>query len=87
MAAKLHSKPSGAAQPRGKDETDTNRAMLKDKRLLFCDDSIVRGTQLRDNVKVLFDYGVREAHVRIACPPLIYGCPFIGFTSSKSDLD
>ena len=43
-----------------------NRAMLKDKRLLFCDDSIVRGTQLRDNVKVLFDYGVREAHVRIA---------------------
>lgn len=64
-----------------------NRAMLKDKRLLFCDDSIVRGTQLRDNVKVLFDYGVREAHVRIACPPLIYGCPFIGFTSSKSDLE
>ena len=65
-----------------------NRAMLKGKRLLFCDDSIVRGTQLRDNVKVLFDYGVREApHVRIACPPLIYGCPFIGFTASKSDLE
>lgn len=64
-----------------------NRAMLEGKRLLFCDDSIVRGTQLRDNVKVLFDYGVREAHVRIACPPLIYGCPFIGFTASKSDLE
>ena len=64
-----------------------NRAMLQGKRLLFCDDSIVRGTQLRDNVKVLFDYGVREAHVRIACPPLIYGCPFIGFTASKSDLE
>lgn len=64
-----------------------NRAMLEDKRVLFCDDSIVRGTQLRDNVKVLFDYGAREVHMRIACPPLIYGCPFVGFTSSKSDLE
>lgn len=64
-----------------------NRAMLQGKRVLFCDDSIVRGTQLRDNVRVLFDYGACEAHVRIACPPLIYGCPFIGFTASKSDLE
>ena len=64
-----------------------NRAMLKGKRLLFCDDSIVRGTQLRDNVKVLYDCGAKEVHIRIACPPLIYGCPFIGFTASKSDLE
>lgn len=64
-----------------------NRAMLEGKRVLFCDDSIVRGTQLRDNVRVLFDYGAREAHVRIACPPLIYSCPFVGFTASKSDLE
>ena len=64
-----------------------NRAMLRGKRVLFCDDSIVRGTQLRDNVRVLFDDGVREVHMRIACPPLIYGCPFIGFTSSKSDME
>ncbi|MBO4985353.1 MAG: amidophosphoribosyltransferase [Bacteroides sp.] len=64
-----------------------NRAMLEGKRLLFCDDSIVRGTQLRDNVKILYDYGAKEAHVRIACPPLIYSCPFIGFTSSKSPLE
>ncbi len=64
-----------------------NRAMLKDKRLLFCDDSIVRGTQLRDNVKVLYDCGAREVHIRIACPPLIYSCPYIGFTSSKGDLE
>ena len=64
-----------------------NRAMLEGKRLLFCDDSIVRGTQLRDNVKVLYEYGVKEVHMRIACPPLIYGCPFIGFTSSKSDME
>ena len=64
-----------------------NRDMLEGKRLLFCDDSIVRGTQLRDNVKVLYDYGAKEVHMRIACPPLIYGCPFIGFTSSKSDME
>ena len=64
-----------------------NRAMLENKRLLFCDDSIVRGTQLRDNVKVLYDYGAKEIHMRIACPPLIYSCPFLGFTSSKSDLE
>ena len=64
-----------------------NCAMLEGKRLLFCDDSIVRGTQLRDNVKVLYEYGAKEVHIRIACPPLIYGCPFIGFTASKSDLE
>ncbi|HJA85833.1 MAG TPA: amidophosphoribosyltransferase [Candidatus Bacteroides avicola] len=64
-----------------------NRAMLQGKRVLFCDDSIVRGTQLRDNVKVLFDCGAREVHIRIACPPLIYACPFIGFTASRSDLE
>lgn len=64
-----------------------NRAMLKDKRLLFCDDSIVRGTQLRDNVKVLYDCGAKEIHMRIACPPLIHSCPFVGFTASKSDLE
>ncbi len=65
-----------------------NKAMLGGKRVLFCDDSIVRGTQLRDNVKVLFDKaGLKECHMRIACPPLVYGCPFINFTSSKSDME
>ena len=64
-----------------------NRAMLEGKRLLFCDGSIVRGTQLNDNVRVLFDYGAREVHMRIACPPLIYSCPFVGFTASKSDME
>lgn len=64
-----------------------NRAMLKDKRLLFCDDSIVRGTQLRDNVKVLYDCGAKEIHMRIACPPIIHSCQFVGFTASKSDLE
>ena len=43
-----------------------NRAMLQGKRLLFCDDSIVRGTQLRDNVKILYDYGAKEVHMRLS---------------------
>lgn len=64
-----------------------NEKMLKDRKVVFCDDSIVRGTQLQDNVKDLFDLGAKEVHIRIACPPLIYSCPFIGFTSSKSDME
>ena len=64
-----------------------NKDALDGKRCLFCDDSIVRGTQLRDNVRVLFDLGAKEVHMRIACPPLIYGCPFINFSASKSDLE
>lgn len=64
-----------------------NRDMLRGKRLLFCDDSIVRGTQLRDNTKVLFEDGAKEVHMRIACPPLIYGCPFLNFSASKSDME
>ena len=64
-----------------------NPAVLKDQRIVFCDDSIVRGTQLRDNVRTFFDNGAKEVHVRISCPPLVYGCPFIGFTTSKSDME
>ena len=64
-----------------------NGAMLKDKKIAFCDDSIVRGTQLKDTVKMLYNYGAKEVHIRIACPPLIYGCPFVNFTSSKSDME
>ncbi len=64
-----------------------NRAILHDKSVVFCDDSIVRGTQLRDNVRTFYECGAREVHARISCPPLVYGCPFIGFTSSKSDME
>ena len=64
-----------------------NRDVLQGKRCLFCDDSIVRGTQLRDNVRGLFDLGAKEVHMRIACPPLIYGCPFINFSASKTDME
>lgn len=61
--------------------------MLEGKRVLFCDDSIVRGTQLRDNVIKLYECGAKEVHIRIACPPLIYGCPFVGFSASKTDME
>lgn len=64
-----------------------NRDVLKDRRVLFCDDSIVRGTQLRDNTQILHDLGAKEIHMRIACPPLLYGCPFVNFSASKSELE
>ena len=64
-----------------------NPAVLKGQRIVFCDDSIVRGTQLRDNVRTFFENGAKDVHVRISCPPLVYGCPFIGFTTSKTDME
>ena len=64
-----------------------NESLLRGQRVVFCDDSIVRGTQLRDNVREFFGNGAKEVHVRISCPPLVYGCPFIGFTNSKTDLE
>ena len=64
-----------------------NNAILEGKRCLFCDDSIVRGTQLRNNTKVLKELGAKEVHMRIACPPLIYACPFVNFSASKNELE
>ena len=64
-----------------------NKAMLEGKRCLFCDDSIVRGTQLKENTKILKDLGAKEVHMRIACPPLIWGCPFVNFSASKNELE
>lgn len=64
-----------------------NVAILKDKKVLFCDDSIVRGTQLTDATKLLHALGAREVHMRIACPPLIHACPFVNFSASKSKMD
>jgi amidophosphoribosyltransferase len=63
------------------------KELINDKKILFCDDSIVRGTQLQDNVKMLFDYGASEVHMRIACPTLIYPCEFLNFSQSRSTLD
>ncbi len=64
-----------------------NQSMMRGKRCLFCDDSIVRGTQLRENTVVLKKLGAKEVHMRIACPPLIWGCPFINFSASKTELE
>lgn len=61
--------------------------LIKNKRLVFCDDSIVRGTQLREQAKRLYSDGAKEIHMRIACPPLLYGCKFIGFSRSKNEYD
>ena len=61
--------------------------LIKDRRLVFCDDSIVRGTQLGNQAKRLYHYGAKEAHMRIACPPLLYGCRFLNFSRSKSIYD
>jgi len=63
------------------------RELIEGKRLLFCEDSIVRGTQLRDIIRRLYDYGAREVHMRPACPPLIWGCKFLNFSRSRSELD
>ncbi len=61
--------------------------LVADKRLLFCDDSIVRGTQLRETVDLLYRCKAREVHIRSACPPLVFGCKYLNFSTSRSDLD
>jgi amidophosphoribosyltransferase len=63
------------------------RELINENRLLFCEDSIVRGTQLRKTIERLFEYGAKEVHMRPACPPLVYGCKFLNFSRSRSELD
>ena len=62
-------------------------ALIKDKKLLLIDDSIVRGTQLRETTEFLYQSGAKEVHIRTACPPLLYGCKYLNFSRSKSELD
>ncbi|MDD4494523.1 MAG: amidophosphoribosyltransferase [Eubacteriales bacterium] len=61
--------------------------LIKDKKILFCEDSIVRGTQLRETAELLYEAGATEVHVRSACPPLVYGCKFLNFSRNRSDMD
>jgi len=61
--------------------------LIKDKSLLLIDDSIVRGTQLRETTEFLYNSGAKEVHVRPACPPLLYGCKYLNFSRSNSELD
>lgn len=61
--------------------------LIKGRRLLLIDDSIVRGTQLRETTEFLYESGAKEVHIRPACPPLVYGCKFINFSRSSSEMD
>ena len=62
-------------------------ALIRDKRLLFIDDSVVRGTQMRETVDFLYDSGAKEVHIRPACPPILFGCKYLNFSRSTSDRD
>lgn len=64
-----------------------NKELTKGQRIVFLDDSIVRGTQLKDNVVKLLESGIKEIHMRIACPPLVYPCLFLNFSTSRSSFD
>nr|MBP3598707.1 amidophosphoribosyltransferase [Eubacterium sp.] len=61
--------------------------LIQDKRLLLIDDSIVRGTQLRETAEFLYESGAKEVHIRPACPPLLYGCKYLNFSRSNSEMD
>jgi len=61
--------------------------LIDGQRMLFCEDSIVRGTQLKDTVQRLYASGAKEVHMRPACPPLVFGCKFLNFSRSRSELD
>ena len=63
------------------------KELIEDKKILFCEDSIVRGTQLQDTIQILYEYGAKEVHMRPACPTLIYPCDFLNFSTSRSTLD
>jgi len=63
------------------------KELIEGKRFLFCEDSIVRGTQLKDTIQRLYDCGASEIHMRPACPPLVYGCKFLNFSRSRSEMD
>ena len=61
--------------------------LIRDKKLLFVDDSIVRGTQLRETVDFLYEHGAKEVHIRSACPPIMYGCKYLNFSRSNSEME
>lgn len=61
--------------------------LIEGKKLLFVDDSIVRGTQLRETVEFLYANGAKEVHIRSACPPIMYGCKFLNFSTSRSPME
>ncbi|MBE6594124.1 MAG: amidophosphoribosyltransferase, partial [Ruminococcaceae bacterium] len=63
------------------------KELINDKKLLFVDDSIVRGTQLRETVEFLYENGAKAVHMRSACPPIMYSCKYLNFSRATSDLE
>jgi amidophosphoribosyltransferase len=63
------------------------KEMIRDKNLLFVDDSIVRGTQLKETVEFLYENGAKSVHMRSACPPIMFGCKYLNFTRATSDME
>ena len=61
--------------------------LIKDKNLLFVDDSIVRGTQLKETVDFLYDHGAKAVHMRSACPPILYNCKYLNFSASRTPME
>ncbi len=61
--------------------------LIKDKSLLFVDDSIVRGTQLKETVEFLYSHGAKAVHIRSACPPILYNCPYLGFSRARNEME
>ena len=63
------------------------KELIQNKNLLFVDDSIVRGTQLRETVEFLYESGAKSVHMRSACPPIMYACKYLNFSRSNSDME
>ena len=66
---------------------DTRLRLIEEKKLLFVDDSIVRGTQLKETVEFLYANGAKAVHMRSACPPIMYGCKYLNFSRATSDME
>ncbi len=87
LAPQLHAHQPKGTGPGGKMKQIPVHELIEGKKLLFVDDSIVRGTQLRETVEFLYANGAKEVHIRSACPPIMYGCKFLNFSTSRSPME
>ena len=87
MAQKFYAAKPVDAKSGSTYEADSVDALIRGKRLLFIDDSIVRGTQMRETVEFLYQSGAKEVHIRPACPPIMYGCKYLNFSRSTTEMD
>ena len=87
MAAQLHASKETERNKVAKMKLVPVHELIQDKSLLFVDDSIVRGTQLRETVEFLYDNGAKAVHMRSACPPIMYSCKYLNFSRGTSDME